>query len=362
MPELFDTIDKVRRETEEFGRGGNSSFSKVLPTLQIAIDSTSLKAMKKCWRYYYYSIVRGYALEGENIHFVFGIWFHSATELYDHLRIGNPDWRFYRKLRNFGISETTARKAVRSGLSHEEALLCTIRFALIATWNFETKRPHNSLEPTKNRQTLLQTLVRYLDKFQNDPMQTVRLQNGKAAVELSFKFALNELDEDGTFVAPTGEDYLLCGHFDKLALWNGELFVPDKKTSKYELDDTYFLQYTPDIQVSVYSIAGRVITKQDVQGVVIDGTQLLVGGSRFRRKDIPRSEAQLETFLLDLKFYLHTAYLCAVNDHWPMNEEACGWGKMMCQFRPVCSTEPAGQEDVLKNFYVKRIWDPMIAR
>ena len=190
----------------------------------------------------------------------------------------------------------------------------------------------------------------------------LRLQNGKASVELSFKFALNELDEDGTFVSPTGEDYLLCGHFDKLALWNGELFVPDKKTSKYELDDTYFLQYTPDIQVSVYSIAGRVITKQDVQGVVIDGTQLLVSGSRFRRKEIPRSEAQLEAFLLDLKFYLHTAYLCAVNDHWPMNEEACGWGKMMCQFRPVCSCEPSGQEDVLKNFYVKRIWDPMIAR
>lgn len=362
MTELFDTIEKVKRETAEFGRAANSSFSTILPTLQIALDSTSLKAMKKCWRYYYYSIVRGYALEGENIHFVFGIWFHSATELYDHLRIGNPDWRFYRRLRSLGIPRETARRAVKTGLDHETALICTIRFALICTWNFETRRPHNSMEPTKNRQTLLQTLVRYLDKFKDDPMQTVRLQNGKAAVELSFKFALNDLDEDGTFVAPTGEEYLLCGHLDKLASWNGDLYIPDKKTSKYELDDNYFYQFTPDIQVSVYSIAGRVITKQDVAGVIIDGTQLLVGGSRFRRKEIPRSEAQLEDWIKDLRFYLHMAYICASTNHWPMNEESCGWGRMQCQFRPVCSCEPSGQEDVLKNYYVPRIWDPMLPR
>jgi hypothetical protein len=34
----------------------NTSFSKLLPGMQVAIDSTSLGAFKTCPRYYYYNI------------------------------------------------------------------------------------------------------------------------------------------------------------------------------------------------------------------------------------------------------------------------------------------------------------------
>src|SRR5438105_8738571 len=103
---LTETIEAVKAEIEE----ANSSFSSIEPQLQIAHDSTSIKAGTKCWRYYEYSILHGYGLSGrDNDHLVFGTIFHAATELYDRLR---------------------AR-----GAGHEESVHHAVRYALISTWD-----------------------------------------------------------------------------------------------------------------------------------------------------------------------------------------------------------------------------------
>ena len=68
----------------------NTSFSLHAPGLQIALDSTSIGAGKTCARYYQYVIGSadepGYATRLENVHFIFGIEYHAALELYDRKR------------------------------------------------------------------------------------------------------------------------------------------------------------------------------------------------------------------------------------------------------------------------------------
>src|SRR5579864_8609451 len=203
----------------------NSSFSTLTPHLQLAWDSTSLDALERCPRYYQHSIIEGHGLVDSNAHLKFGTIFHSATELYSHERAQGSD--------------------------HDSALLVAIRHTLAETWDFAMRRPWASDVPTKTRDSLLRTVIWYLDKFRDDPLQTYILANGKAAVELSFRF-------DSGIRTSNDEPILLCGHIDKVVLWNDEILVSDKKTTGRDLDDNYFREYTPSNQVSLYSIAGIV--------------------------------------------------------------------------------------------------------
>ena len=65
---------------------GNTSFSRQMPGLQLAVDSTSLGEFKICPRRYYYAIVLGWQTRVESVHLTFGILLHGARERYDHRR------------------------------------------------------------------------------------------------------------------------------------------------------------------------------------------------------------------------------------------------------------------------------------
>lgn len=312
----------------------NSSFSTLLPKLQLAWDSTSYGALKTCPRYYQYAIIEGRVYPGESPHLKFGIVFHSATEVYE--------------------------KSRAEGQNHNSALVLALRHAIIETWDFSTNRPWTSTEPTKTRETLLRSIIWYLDTFQNDSLKTLILSDGKAAVELSFRFSINDLTENG-FRASTGEEYILCGHLDKCVEFNEDLWIVDKKTTKAYLNTSYFANYSPDNQISLYSVAGRIIFNREIAGIIIDAIQVRVTGTRFRRQPIPRSTAQLEEWLTDLQFYLRMAEIYATINYWPQNDRSCGlYGG--CKFRPVCSSEPAARPDLLDALYTTRIWDPLVPR
>ena len=110
---------------------GNSSFSKSVPNLQIAWDSTSLGLFKECPRKYYYTMVLGRVTHGDNVHLVFGAHYHKALEIYDHAR--------------------------SMGADHEEGQRAAVLYCLQATrvelpggkW-----RPWDAGDPNKNRFTL----------------------------------------------------------------------------------------------------------------------------------------------------------------------------------------------------------------
>lgn len=317
----------------------NSSFSHEIPKLQLAWDSVSSGALKKCPRYYELSIIEGYRPmqfgdDQPNVDLYFGILIHSASEVYEDQRA--------------------------AGFDHETAIRHTVYCLLINTWDFIRKRPWVSGDSTKNRYTLIRTAILYFDKYKDDPIKTRILSNGKPAIEHSFRVDLSDID--GRFVSSSGESYLLCGHLDKVGDWEDQVVIPDKKTTKWDLNDDYFTAYAPDNQVSIYSLAGRIILLSEVEGVIIDGIQILVGGNRFRRKLIPRSEEQLSEWLTDFAYKLRENETYVRDNYWPMNDRACGFGRLQCTYRKVCSADVHERQELLDNFFIRRLWDPMVPR
>jgi len=306
----------------------NSSFSREVPNLQLAWDSTSLGLLKECPRKYQLAIIEGYEQRVRNVHLAFGIWLHEAKEQYDSARADD--------------------------LSYEEAVLRSVRHIMCATWNSELKRPWASDDSHKNRFTLVRTVVWYLTEYKDDPIETLRLANGKAAVELSFSF-------ESPFIANSGEKFLICGHMDRFGKIGTPAWVCDVKSTKYSLDERYFAQFTPHNQFTIYTLAARVVYSIPVQGLIVDAAQVAVTFSRFERRQVYRDEAQLDEWLQGFGVYVKQAEYYARMNYWPLNETSCNKFSG-CQFRQVCSHSPAIRQKWLDADFVKRTWDPLRTR
>jgi hypothetical protein len=307
----------------------NSSFSKALPGLQVAIDSTSLGEYKTCPRKYYYSVVCGYQPRLESVHLTFGLLFHKAHEFYHH-----------------GKSQ---------GKSHDEALDMALKHVLEATWNKELGRGWASDHKTKNRATLIRTVVWYLDHYKDDNLETVQLLNGKPAVELSFSFY------SGFEYELTGEKITFCGHLDRIALLNGEPYILDPKTTEHTISPAWFAKWKPSNQFSMYKLAGQVAFKTPVKGLIVDGIQVGVGFSRMERGLVAVGQGELEEWHRDTGRFIRRMAQSAQDGYWEMNDKACDmYGG--CPFRAVCARPPGARQAWLDTDYRKRIWDPLQRR
>jgi len=308
----------------------NTSFSQILPGLQLGVDSTSLGAFKTCPRYYQLSIVEGWQPKDQSVHLTFGIHLHKARESYE--------------------------RAKAEGQGHDDALDLVLDEALRGTWDRGLKRPWISDHKLKNRDTLLRTIVWYLDQFgQNDPFETVILSNGKPAVELSFKF------DSGYKSEATGESFVLCGHLDRLAKYGDNYYIPDIKTTGSTMNGFFFDGFSPDNQFSLYTFASKVVFNFDVRSLVVDGIQIAVGFSRCERGLVQRPPAVIAEWYQELGHWLAQMELCAEREHWPMNDKACGnYGG--CRFRKVCSKPPSQRKAHLESEFTKRVWDPFVSR
>jgi len=306
----------------------NGAFSKITPGLQTYWDSTSLSALKKCPRFYQLSIVEGWALRTESVHLTFGTLYHSGIERYDHARALGED--------------------------HDSAVSLAVQYLLEKTWDSKLGRPWTSDDKNKNRLTLVRSVVWYLDQFSPDPFSTVILANGKPAVELSFKF-------DSGLKIGHGESVYLCGHLDRVAKLEDDIYILDKKTTKSTLGQDFFDKFTPDNQMSLYTFAGKVVYELPIKGIIVDGAQIAVTFSRFLRGTVQRTDSQLEEWFQDLKWWLAQAEAYAQGNHWPMNEQSCGnYGG--CAFREICSKSPSVREKWKEALMHRRVWDPTVAR
>jgi PD-(D/E)XK nuclease superfamily len=303
--------------------------------IRYAWDSTSLGAFKTCPRFYHLSIVEGWTSRAENIHLRFGVEFHKALQDYD----------IYKAL----------------GAGHEEALRTTTLALTQRTeeWEVDQSTKHGKY---KNKHTLRQLAVDYLDHYREDSAKTVIKSDGTPAVELSFQFDLDW----GPIANKDMEDnytYVLCGHLDKVVTFNDQLFVKDVKTSMHTLNSGYFDQYEPNNQMTLYTLAGQMVLKTEVKGIIIDAAQILLcEENRFVRGVTYRTQDQLEEWLADTALVLDAAEVCAARDHWPMNDTAC----KMCRFREVCSTAPHARERFLRADFTQlpeeERWNPLKAR
>lgn len=311
----------------------NSSFSPVIPNLQLGWDSTSLSALKTCPRLYYYSIVLGRAPRGANVHLTFGLLYHAALEHYDHERA--------------------------QGVPHEQALLRVVRKLMIDTWDTTLGRPLPVLseDKNKNRFTLVRTVVWYLDLFgESDPLATIILANGKPAVELSFRFETEHRASDGT-------PFIYCGHMDRVVRLNGEPAVLDRKTTKHTIGEHFFDQFTPNNQFTGYIMGSQILMPQESpRKLIVDAAQVAVTFSRFERGLVERSEFQINEWYEGLGYWLKVAEGYARANYWPMNESSCGnYGG--CPFREVCARKTQKTRDeFLASLTVSRVWDPLQVR
>lgn len=304
---------------------GGPVLSPYLPgtKLQFAWDSTSLGYLKTCPRLYQYIMLDGYAPKDESIHLVFGNHFHKALEEYDGFRL--------------------------SGQAHNEALASTVHSLLIAIhdWDVDTShRPGNY----KNPRSVVQLVVDYLDHYKDDTAKTVIREDGRPATELSFRFELDfgphPYDAGDGKVTNPGP-YLLCGHLDRVVTFNDEIYVMDHKTTTTTISPYFFDQWSPSNQMTLYTLAGQMILKATVKGVIIDACQVLIEKpNNFVRGFTFRTKAQIEEWLTDLRYWLTLAEQYATMEYWPQNDSSCDkFGG--CRFRGVCSRDPSVRDRFL---------------
>ncbi len=302
----------------------NSSFSKATPGLQLAWDSVSLGELKTCPYKYFLTIIMSWQAKRSAPPLEFGILYHKGMEIYEH--------------------------RVAGGTEHLAAIETTVKEILIQAKDFA---PDD--DPLRTKKFLIRAIVWKLDIFgKNDPAKTVILENGKPAVELSFRHSLN-LESDSR------EEFYLCGHIDRMVNFDDKVYATDHKTTKSTLSSYYFNNFSPDNQISLYTYSGNVIHKEPIQGVMIDAAQLAVSFVRFGRGFAPRTPEQITEWIDDTHEWVKLAERFATRESWPMNDKACGmYGG--CKFRNVCSKSPSVRETFLEADFKKKVWDPLLIR
>lgn len=302
--------------------------------IQFAWSSTTLQLIKTCPRLYQYEVIEGWGSRDESIHLRFGTEYHTA-------------------LQDYAVARA-------KGIPHEDAIHDCIRALHSRVYDWNPDRTSRAGK-YKNRETLCGLVIDYLDHFGgDDPAATFILENGEPAVEISFQFELEFGPRAGQDVPEgmlvkdfTAQPYLLCGHLDRIVDFNDALYVMDRKTSISTLGSYYMNQWSPSNQMTLYSLAGKVVLNAPIRGVIIDAAQVLLEKpNAFARGFTYRTEDQLQEWLFDLRHTLAIAESYAANGYWPQNDTACDkFGG--CKFREVCSKSPSVREQILKATFDK---------
>ena len=296
--------------------------SPTTPNFPIFWDSTMLGTYKECAKRFYYQHILGFQPRRLSVHLEFGRLYHASLERYEHAR---------------------AR-----GLSHQDSTEAMVHWALSASWNMI----EDETNPEKTRATLLRSIVWKVEDQKTSPLETVILSNGKPAIELSFRFAAFEV---------AGEVIQLTGHLDKVATFQGTPWVIDHKTTKGALSSAYFRQFSPNNQMSLYTVAGKVILGQPASGVIVQAAQVLVNGTRFAMHQVTRSQGVLNEWMEDAQYWVTLAHHSALTNHWPMNDKSCGnYGG--CPFQAVCAIAPNHRKSWLKDGFDAWAWNPLDTR
>ncbi len=259
------------------------------------------------------------------------------------------------------------QKSIFQGISHDDALFDMVKHVHARTWDWDSEHKY------KNKYTLVEAVITYLDQWQDDPAKTVMLDNGQPAVELSFKFQLDwgpqvhsivATKEDGTQETIYGQPYILCGHLDRIVEYNGVLMVMDQKTTRTTISDYYFDQFHPNNQMTLYTLAAGIIYDQPIRGVIIDAVQILLEKPhRTVRGFTYRTPGELDEWLEDLQHWFSLAEFFAESNYWPKNDTACDkFGG--CQFKDVCNKDPSVRKAFLASSFTQeeQRWNPLVPR
>lgn len=136
-------------------------------------------------------------------------------------------------------------------------------------------------------------------------------------------------------------------------------YIVTHNTTKNALGASYFAQYTPNGQMSLYTVAGKIILDRPVRGVLVKAAQIGVNFSRFQTAQVPRPQAVLDEWMADTRFWIGQAKRFAEADHWPLNDNSC----FLCGHKKICAVSPSHREAHLAVDFEKRErWNPLTVR
>jgi len=207
----------------------------------------------------------------------------------------------------------------------------------------------------KDRVQAVRAVVWYAEQMLSGTLRPLSLETPdgqhKAAVEVQFAFPFAEVG---------GVNYWVSGWFDAVKVAGEppleEVFITDYKTTKSPLNDTYWGQYSPNVQVDLYNlVAGKAIPGMPFSGVAIEALQVSGTGVRFGWRQYHASEARNAEFYQELVLWMTMAQQFAQQGFWPRNRTACRF----CAFREVCSSEPDIRERLLEAKFERARWNPL---
>ena len=346
----------------------NTSFSKVLPGLQLVWDTVSSGHLKECPMKYYLHHVENWWEKKPNVHLIFGLIIHSSSEVYCKARA--------EKKSHDEAVRLAVRHCLQAAGEYASAMVCedcgyVNRHHTPSDWDdgdrtcadcnssnitHEDKHFFHWLsdDKNKNRYTLVRTVVWYLDHYKESSEKTMILADGSPAVELWFRFELS-------LVSPDGTPYILTGHIDRLTEFAGQEWFQDIKSTKNTISSDFFKKFSPDNQMSFYTAAAKIVFDKPLMGGIIDAAQVAVDFSKFQRGLIQRTPDQISEWLKDIEYWLKQAEQHARDEYWPMNDTACHhYGG--CEFRDICNKDPAIRGKKLATHFEQRVWDPLKKR
>jgi RecB family exonuclease len=291
--------------------------------VQYAWDATSIELYKRCPQLYKYKMIDGWTTKEESVHLRWGAEMHLCFKEYEVFKAGGHD--------------------------HDDIVFQVVKNLLDRTKDWDPDHKH------KNKFFLIRSVIKYMDKYREDPAKTIILANGKPAVEVSFMF---ELDHGPT----EGKRYVLCGHLDRVVDFNGEIFFMDYKSTTTTPTEWYWNQFHPNNQMTLYTLACKIIFQTKIKGGIIESAQILMEDARFTRGTTYRTEEELEEWLQDLEHWLERAKDSAERNDWPKNDTACEkYGG--CKFREICNKSPSVRQRFLTSSFVKEEpWNPLVPR
>jgi len=300
----------------------NQSF---VDGLQVYWDATSLELAQTCLRKYYYAMIEQIAPEEKSVHLIFGGIYAKALE------------HFY--------------KYRAAGDDYDAALCKVVREALNASWDRENEKPIFFNDTKKTRVALIRTIVWYLEQFGHETdegLKTYHLSDGKPAVELSFAI---EIDQD----------FVYCGHLDRVCWMGDDLYVLDQKTTGSSLTNYYFNQFDTSLQMTGYSFAGKATLQSPIRGVIIDAAQINVNSTVFGRKITTRTPDQIEDWVNSMRHTIESVWRATETGYWPLNYSSCEkYGG--CPYRVLCTTSKKLRKNYIKTDFKKKVWDPIVER
>lgn len=288
----------------------------------------------ECPRKYQYSMLERWVSRKPSVHLWWGGHFAKALERYF--------------------------KFVATGMDTEDAIHEVVRLAMIDTWEYKRDEQGNICEPrvgapmtffdaNKTRETLIRSIVWYFEQYKDDLFPVAILNNGKPAVELSFKLSL----DDGNYY---------CGHIDKLVVSDDFVYPMDQKTTGATIGPGWFNQFDLSFQMTGYTFAAKSLYHIPVKGVIVDGVQVMVGGTSFQRGFTFRTDDQLNEWYEDLMITIKHVQADTKRNYFPKNTTSCDkFGG--CVFKGVCSRSPSLRKNFLEgDFYQREQWNPLEER